>query len=361
MFAGGGVTRTSGGVGTLVSYLMEDWATNPNGPRVRVIDTRGQGGKSSMGVSFLKALGLLFYLRVTGHLGVMHLHMNSYGSALRKGILSLLGRLLGVPVVVHLHGADFQEFYFGLSGPWRKAIRLVLNCAQVVIVLGNGWREFLVSHIGVVPEKISIVLNGVRQPTGVDRVVSPCSQPIRITFLGRLGERKGVPELIAALQSPRLMSKPWTATIAGDGAVEEYRGAVAKAALQDRVVLPGWVDRGTVNDLLRHTDIFVLPSHHEAMPIAVLEALAHGVAVVSTPVGAIPEILTDGQTALLVTPGASDELADAIARLIDDANERRRIGAAGHEVFRNKLDIGVVASEILELYDAAVQRTRSRK
>jgi glycosyltransferase involved in cell wall biosynthesis len=140
--------------------------------------------------------------------------------------------------------------------------------------------------------------------------------------------------------------------------VEEFRTAVIKAGLQERVTLPGWVDRDAASNLLRRTDIFVLPSHHEAMPIAILEALAHGVAVITTPVGAIPEFLTDGQTALLVSPGAPDELATALVRLIDDADERRRIAAAGHQIFRDNLDIKVVGDRLLALYDSAMRPPR---
>jgi glycosyltransferase involved in cell wall biosynthesis len=360
MFAGGGITHTSGGVGTLIRYLMDEWAVRPDAPQVRVIDTRGNGGNGCMGLYFLKAVGLLFALGATGRLGIMHIHMNANGSAVRKSMLSLLGNLFGAPVILHLHGADFREFYFSLPAAGRRAIRFVLNSARYVIVLGGGWREFLVANIGVEPYKIVVVPNGVPRPTDLGKTASGKTgltgrEAVRIAFLGRLGTRKGVPELLAAFQSPKLLMRSWTATIAGDGPVEEFRAAVAKADLADRVTLPGWVDRDTTHALLRQSDIFVLPSHQEVMPIAILEALAHGVAVVTTPVGAVPEFLTDGQTALLVSPGAPDELANALARLIDDAEERCRLGAAGHQLFLDSLDISVIADCLLELYESARQ------
>jgi glycosyltransferase involved in cell wall biosynthesis len=228
-------------------------------------------------------------------------------------------------------------------------------------VLGDNWREFLISDIGIAPQKIAIIVNGVPGPTATDRPVAAPGTDVRIVFLGQIGERKGVPELLAAFRTPRLLGKPWTATVAGDGEVDELRAAVAKAGLQDRVAVPGWVDRETASDLLRAADIFVLPSFFEAMPIAILEAMAHGVAVIATPVGAIPEFLTDGQTALLVPPGASDKLADAIARLIDDVSERQRLGAAGHQVFRDRFDISVSAGRILALYESSMRPTRGLK
>ena len=361
MMAGGGLTHVSGGVGTFIRYLTDEWATKPGAPQVRVVDTRGEGGKASMGLHFLKAVGLLLWLGSIRRIDLLHIHMSAYGSALRKGVLILIGDLLSIPVIVHMHGSNFYKFYASLPGACRKALRLALNRARHVIVLGDNWREFLISDIGIAPQKIAIIVNGVPGPTDTDRPVSARGTVARIVFLGQLGERKGVPELLAAFRTPRLLGKSWTATVAGDGEVDEFRAAVAKAGLQDRVAVPGWVDRETASDLLRAADIFVLPSFFEAMPIAILEAMAHGVAVIATPVGAVPEFLTDGQTALLVPPGASDKLADAIARLIDDVSERQRLGAAGHQVFRDRFDISVSAGRILALYESSMRPTRGLK
>ncbi len=361
MFAGGGTTHASGGVGTFIQYLIQEWENTPGAPQVRVFDTRGPGGMVSMGLHFLKAVAQLLYLGVLGRIDLMHIHMSAYGSALRKGILTLIGAMLGVPVIVHMHGSNFREFYFGLPRPCQKALGFVLNRARFVIVLGSGWRDLLISDLHVAQERIAVIFNGVPRPADAAATESPRGEIVRIVFLGQLGERKGVPDLLAAFQSPRLLARPWTATIAGDGAVEEYRAAVAKAGLSDRVILPGWVDSNAANDLLHRSDIFVLPSHFEAMPIAILEALAHGVPVVATPVGAIPEFLTDGQNAVLVPPGEPDQLAEAMARLIDDANERRRLGAAGREIFRDRFDIRVAAERVLALYGSAMQPTRKSK
>jgi len=361
MFAGCGLTHFSGGVGTFIRYLTDEWATKPCAPRIRVVDTRGEGGKASMALHLLKAVGLLLWLGSSRRIDLLHIHMSAYGSALRKGVLVLIGDLLGIPVIVHMHGSNFYKFYADLPMLCRKALRLVLNKARHVIVLGDNWRDFLISDLGIASQKIDIIVNGVPGPAVTGRPVSPHGNPVRIVFLGQIGERKGVPELLAAFRTPRLLERPWTATVAGDGEVDDFRAAVATAGLQNRVAVPGWVDRDTASDLLRAADIFVLPSFFEAMPIAILEAMAHGVAVIATPVGAIPEFLTDGQTALLVPPGASDKLADAIARLIDNVGERQLFGTAGHRVFRDRFDISVSAGRILALYESAMRPSRGLK
>ncbi len=356
MFAGGGITHASGGVGTFIRYLMDVWEREPNTPLVRIIDTRGEGGKVGMVLHFLRAIVYLLVWGPIGRVDLLHIHMAAHGSALRKCVLILVGDLLGIPVIVHMHGSNFNKFYDALPNAVRKVFRFVMRRARYVIVLGENWRQFLIADIGLDARRIAVIVNGVPGPIAFDRPAGH-GEAVRIVFLGQIGERKGVPDLLAAFQSPRLLTKSWTATVAGDGEVDELRVAVAKAGLQDRVAVPGWVERETASGLLREADIFVLPSHFEAMPIAILEAMAHGVAVIATPVGAIPEFLTDGETAVLVPPGAPEQLADAISRLMGDAAERQRLGAAGNKVFRERFDISVAAGRILALYAAAMQPT----
>jgi glycosyltransferase involved in cell wall biosynthesis len=163
-----------------------------------------------------------------------------------------------------------------------------------------------------------------------------------------------VPELLAALGSKAMEPHPWRATLAGDGEVQQFAGMAARAGLGGRIDFPGWVDSAQAARLMASADLLVLPSHHEALPMAVAEALAAGVPVLTTPVGVIGEILTDGQTALLVPPGDVPALTEALLRLVSDPALRARIGKAGHAVFRAELDVAVTARQMFALYaDAA--------
>lgn len=357
MCVGGGVTHVSGGIGTFIRYLNDEWACSSAPPHIRVVDTRGSGGRLTMAFSLLRAILLLVGLRVTGRVDLLHIHMSAYGSALRKGLLACIGRVLGIPVIIHMHGSNFREFYAHLPVFCQHAMRLVLNQAHRVIVLGSGWRDFLVSQVGVQARKVVIIFNGVPAPRTVANVERlPLAAP-HIVFLGQLGVRKGVPELLTAFQLPQLRSRQWTATVAGDGEISRFRDVVTAVGLATRVAMPGWLDRDAASTLLQRADIFVLPSWFEAMPIAILEAMAHGVAVIATPVGAVPEFLTDGETALLVPPGAADLLADAIVRLLESPEERARLGAAGKRAFAANFDIASTAARILALYHSVLHRT----
>ena len=128
----------------------------------------------------------------------------------------------------------------------------------------------------------------------------------------------------------------WEAVIAGNGTVETARERAAALGLADRVEIPGWVDAATVSSLLATADIFVLPSHNEGLPVAILEAMGAGLPVVATPVGAIPELVIANENGILVPPGSASALAGALAALIRNPELRIRLGnSARHRVERH--------------------------
>jgi peptidoglycan/LPS O-acetylase OafA/YrhL len=355
VLAGGGMAPLSGGVGVLMRYLMDAWAGMEAAPRIRIVDTRGSGGRFSFMPWFAASFACVALLGLAGRINLVHAHMASRGSAARKTLLCGLAMMLGIPVVMHMHGADFLPFYRRLHPVSRAPLRFVLRRARLVIVLGTAWRDFLIHEVGLSPARISIVPNGVPRPPTVGS--GRAHRPSKIVFLGRLCARKGVPELIAALASPCVRALDWQAVIAGDGDPAPYRAMLGWHRLGPRVSLPGWIGRPETAALLSESDIFVLPSHHEAMPVAVLEAMAAGIAVITTPVGTLPEFLQHNVNALLVPPGSPAQLAEAIALLLQDVALRRRLAEAGHAVFCDRLEISHVASRIAGLYRDVLRPT----
>jgi glycosyltransferase involved in cell wall biosynthesis len=161
--------------------------------------------------------------------------------------------------------------------------------------------------------------------------------PCRLLFLGRVGVRKGVADLLQALASPVLAAHSWHIDLAGDGDIEAYADRARALGLQDRVRFHGWTDPAP---LLARADILVLPSRNEGLPVAIIEAMAHGLPVVATPVGAIEEAVRHEQTGLIVPPRNPGALAAALARLIADPALRHRLGAAGRERYLAEFEIG---------------------
>jgi glycosyltransferase involved in cell wall biosynthesis len=153
-----------------------------------------------------------------------------------------------------------------------------------------------------------------------------------------LGARKGAPDLLQALAGLR-SDLGWSITMAGDGDIAGSRKRAQELGLLDRVTFTGWLDAEQVDDLLESSDVLVLPSYAEGLPMSVIEAFAHGVAVIATPVGAIPEIVIDGESGLLVPAGDTGALCDVIQTLCVDADMRQKLARAGRKMWEKDLDI----------------------
>jgi glycosyltransferase involved in cell wall biosynthesis len=349
MLTGGGISNRSGGIGTMMAALRAAWGGSVS---TVVIDTRGPGGVLSGAFWFLAALLRFLAAR---RVDVVHLHMSTRGSVVRKCLLTWVSVALRRPVIVHMHGADFFPSFDSLSPLWQRQVGMALRQARHVVVLGELWRRFLLERAGLAEAHVSVVRNGVPAcPLGVGH---QRDGPVHVLFLGRLGARKGVPELLASLGSQAMEPLSWRATLAGDGEVAQFAGQAARAGLGGRIDFPGWLDSAQAARLMASADMLVLPSYHEALPMAVAEALAAGVPVLTTPVGVISEILRHGENALLVPPGDVPALTEALVRLVSDPALRTRIGEAGHAVFRAELDVAVTARQMFALYaDAAAGR-----
>jgi glycosyltransferase involved in cell wall biosynthesis len=217
-----------------------------------------------------------------------------------------------------------------------------------IVVIGGYWRDLLVREVGLSPSRVVLVHNGA--PTHGIPTTRTSDKAPRLLMLGELGHRKGTEDVIAALATPEVRQGNWSAVLAGNGPVDKFRASVASLGLADRIDLPGWRNTEQVRDLLQTADILLLPSRHEGLPMAILEAMAAGVAVISTPVGAIPDAIIDSESGLLVPPGDVPALARAILRLLTDQQLRRRLADNARSRFEEMFTIDRTADGVAALY-----------
>jgi glycosyltransferase involved in cell wall biosynthesis len=349
----------AGGIGRWAGYLFTAWTDRTSRVPLQMMDTRGFGSGLVGVAAFASVLGRLGWLLCNGRLGLIHANLSVRGSAWRKFIITELARYCGVPVILHLHSGRFVEFYDHLPALARPAVRRMFAHAAHVIVLGKVWEDAVSSHLGVPREKITVLFNAVAAPHPVRRPPAP-DRICHIVLLGRLGPNKGVPELLQALSGDALRDLSWRVTLAGDGDLATYRTEAAALGIGDRIAFSGWLGAPAVSALLEDADIMVLPSHAENLSVAVIEALAHQVAVVTTPVGATSEIVTDNESALLIPVRDPLALAEALRRLIVCPELRERIATTGRQVFEDRLDVRQSAERLSRLYDMIMARTNSR-
>jgi glycosyltransferase involved in cell wall biosynthesis len=342
-----------GGMGRMARYLFA--AFRPCDVKIRAVDSYGPGPFWQMPFRFLASLLSLSVACARRQVDVTHIHMAFGGSTLRKLVLLRVAGIFGVPTILHLHGSEFAVFCDRLSPRLRALMVASMGRAARIVVIGSFWRQFLVQDLGIDARKVVVVANGVPLPPTPRSAQPqvPADMPCRILYLGALGRRKGTADLLQALASPRLRAMRWNAVIAGNGDVDSFRQQATALGIADRVTFPGWIGPEDAQALLGSADVFVLPSYNEGLPVAVLEAMAAGVPVVTTRVGAIPDLGIDGEAGFIVDPGSIEDLADRLAVLVDSPTLRSQFGSTGRRRVESDFTIDSTARRLAALYREA--------
>ncbi len=219
--------------------------------------------------------------RLSGRLAGVHVNMAERLSLFRKGAVIAACRALGVPVVLHLHAAQLHRLYQSLPRPLRALTRWVFSLPASVVVLGSAARRFVIEELGVAPERVDIVINGVPEPTHARRIAGDSAMQ-RVLFVGQPVGAQGRDRPAAGAGLPGLDTARLEVTLAGGGDVEAYEDKARQLGIDGFVRFAGWSDQQQVARLMARADVLVLPSYDEGLPLVILEALANGVAVVCT-------------------------------------------------------------------------------
>ena len=281
---------------------------------------------------------------------IVHLHTCSGFSFYRSCWDLRRARKCGARVVLHVHGGGFEHFHAQAS-VWGKAlIARGLTRADRVIALSESWQTRLRR---LAPRaRISVVENGVLVSEQRSRQTHATC---RFLLLGQMDAAKGVDDLLEACR--RLRGKvPFEVTLAGPpgtaGDAVTLKDKVRALGLQEVVRYAGVVRGQEKDELLQQTDIYLQPSHFEGMPLALLEALAAGLPVIATRVGAIPEVITDEREGFLIPSQQPGRLAEAMLRLASDRSKRADFAEAAYGLAGARFSLDRFRDDLLRLYDS---------
>jgi len=292
-----------------------------------VVTHRGSGKLRRL-VVFLGALARLTLWSLAGRGRIVHIHGTVRGSMYRKAVCVLLAKALRRRVVFHIHSSpgDIAFFCGGLNRPSLALLRLAFRRADVVLAVSAGSAAALEEAFGV---DDVVVLPNIVPAAPDDRLLEPRSEAdVTVVYLGGFANRiKGGETLLEALERPEVATL--RTVLAGPG--ELPPGAAALVGGRTGVEWRGWLEADERDALLRTADVFVLPAISEGLPMALLEAMAYGLAIVATEVGGVPDVVEDGVHALLFPPRDPEALADALGRVCQDAALRAGLGAAARE------------------------------
>jgi len=313
---------------------------------------------------FRQLLQLVWFL-LFNRPDILHQSVTDRIALWKESSFVLIARLFGVKTVAHMHGCVL-DVQLHNSPFWKKRlIAAALRVPHTTIALSEYWRA-------VLHEQVSPRLDVVVVPNSVDLSIAEAvdngTHDIKrenglVLYMGWLCERKGLLDALRAVPLARQQVPELHFVFAGK--VEPgYREAMIEQACeaaqaQGGVSFPGLVTGNEKVALLSQAAIFILPSYHENLPVAILEAMAMGLPVITTPIAGVPELIEDGRGGFLVQPGDHVALANRIVRLARDPALRWAMGQDNMARVRREYLPQVFASRIANVYDRLLQRDQT--
>lgn len=270
-------------------------------------------------------------------------HLHNHFSNSSCSVAMIAAEMAGFTFSVTMHGPMefFEPKYWRIDEKIRRAtfVSCISHfCRSQAMIFGpqDKWPKLHIIHCGVDPAMFTPVTH-----TGVGN---------RLLFVGRLAGVKGMPVLLDAVAKLKTTHPDVVLNVAGDGPDRQRLADHAKRlGIEANVNFLGYQSQAQVRDLLQQTDVFVMASFAEGVPVVLMEAMAAGVPVVATQIAGIPELVEDGINGYLVPPGDAQSVADRVDELLKDADRRSAFGAAGRQKVDAEFNIHKEAARLTEV------------
>lgn len=335
-----------GGITSVISQLLaHDW--NSEGIDMKFIPTYVETNNVRKILFFAKALRRINKELKTNKPDVVHMHMSYKGSFTRKFFLHKLCKKNNIPDIIHLHGSEFKKWFDESDDKKKEQIQTLLKESAGFIVLGDKWNKAVKE---IEPKTNTVVVsNTVHIP---DYTVE-WKQPFTVLFMGVLIKRKGVADLINAIYLLNKENKLDNVrlVIAGSGAEEpELKAMCTQLGLDNYIEFAGWTAGEKKEKLFRESQMLVLPSYNEGLPIAILEAISCGMPVVAANVGDISSAVIDGENGYLIEPGDVLAIKQAIEKIVWDPEVFNKMVTASRQLAESGFSDEKYFSCINDLY-----------
>lgn len=325
---------------TSFSAKVRSHAVNPGHRRYQ---SEGHSGWLKYGYVFsngamqgLRTLvaGILSVPLLAGHIlllrpQLVHIFANMHWGFWRAGAMALVARLLGRNVVFHPLGA-IDQFYPSCGPAGRFLVRFLLNRADLILVQSPG----LAKLVQVMTRRpVEGVFNGIDLlPFDGSEFSRPLTEselarkgPVYLA-VGDLGHNKGTWDILTSASAVKKAHPDAQFWFIGRGELADLQQRARAAGVEGAVTFLGSISDAEKMIALRQADVFLLPSYGEGQPLSILEAMAAGLPVISTPVGSIAEVIAEEKNGLLVQPGDIHSLEKAMVRLGQDRTLRLTMG-----------------------------------
>jgi len=315
-----------------------------------------------------KAIGRIYrfiYLINIKKITIVLVFCSSGFSFVEKGIMILIVKLSGKKtifsprsglIIVDIENSSFMKWF----------VPKVIRSSDLVICQSNSWKNIYQSISGEDDNKFQVISNWINPEEYIKNNISNKHEtttynlPLtthhslitNILYLGWVEIYKGIYDLIKAVELNKSDFKNCLFHICGMGSqINSAKKLVNELGLDKRIIFKGWVGPDKKLAMLKSSDILVLPSHREGLPNALVEAMASGLPVIASRVGAIPEVIKHGENGLLFDAKDHKTLSRLLISLINDRNKRKVLGQKARKHILKHHDIEKVWRIFLELFD----------
>lgn len=273
---------------------------------------------------------------------IVHIHTSEPPSAIRKALFVWWAKLWKKKVIIHFHAFSPETT---INGKYQKVYKYLFNHADKVIVLSQLWKNYVNNtfHLG---NKVQIIYN----PCTTEILPNRYSKQNIILYAGTINTRKGYADMIKAFAQIASQYPEWKIVFAGNGDIDKGKMLAKKLGIESQTQFLGWINGKEKDKAFKEATIFCLPSYAEGFPMAVLDAWAYGLPVITTPVGGIPDIAKDGDNLLLFQPGDYNKLAHLMECLINNKTLREKIIKQSLILSKTTFNIDTINKHISNLY-----------
>lgn len=288
--------------------------------------------KNPLGEFVLFWFKFLHNLIVDNGIEIVHIHTSSKGSFLRKSMVMNVAKFFKKKTILHIHGSEFKVFYDKSPKIIKKYIKKTFDKTDCIIVLSKQWKEIISQYTD--NTNIQIVYNPIKIQEQND-----LEKPIFL-FMGRLGKRKGVFDIFEAAKN---VCNEAILDLYGDGDID-------KSFAPENVNLHGWASGNEKEEIFKNAGVLLLPSYNEGLPISILEAMSHGMPIISTPVGGITEAVKNNDNGFIIDCGDTKALAEKI-NVLCDKDLRKKMGQESFRIVKEKFDVEIIKQRLKEIYN----------
>lgn len=275
---------------------------------------------------------------------LVHVHGSMKTSFFRKSPYLFMARLLGKPVIYHMHAASVEN-YFSRIPDWKsQLVGKLFSYYDLRLCLGTPW----VSKLEGLTSSTWRVLHNPMKPGFRSEHHVKGNSTTSYVFLGELSKRKGITDLLNAFAKAVVSSSSIKLSVAGNGDIDGLKAKCKELGIEDKVDFVGWIGAEDKHRLLMGSDVVVLPSYAEGLPMSVLEAMSYGKVVITTPVGATEDAIQHNVNGILVQPGDIDALASAISRTANE--DVSSLAEQAYLDFNQQFHVEKIADRLADYY-----------